>query len=165
MAEVRDEDLDLGERDDTEQAEFPPSERLIHTQAYDLSINTLKEQWDDGILQIPDFQREYVWDNAKASRLIESLLLNIPIPVLFFAETADAKYQVVDGHQRIKSVVRYLENEFPLSGLRIQAEFKGLRFFSATRSRAAVSEDTGYACYHHWCRLGVFHEIRSIRAS
>jgi hypothetical protein len=129
MAEVGDEDLDLGERDDTEQAEFPPSERLIHTQAYDLSINTLKEQWDDGILQIPDFQREYVWDNAKASRLIESLLLNIPIPVLFFAETADAKYQVVDGHQRIKSVVRYLENEFPLSGLRIQAEFKGLRFF------------------------------------
>jgi hypothetical protein len=122
-------DLDLGERDDTEETEFPPSERLIHTQAYDLSINTLKEQWDDGTLQIPEFQREYVWDNAKASRLIESLLLNIPIPVLFFAETPDAKYQVVDGHQRIYSIVRYLENQFPLSGLRIQAELKGLRFF------------------------------------
>jgi Protein of unknown function DUF262 len=122
------EDLDLGERDDTEEDEFPPSDRLIHTQAYDLSINTLKEQWDDGTLIIPDFQREYVWDNAKASRLIESLLLNIPIPVLFFAETPDAKYQIVDGHQRVYTVVRYLDNQYPLSGLRIQAELRGLRF-------------------------------------
>jgi hypothetical protein len=125
---MADEDLDLGERDDFNQDDFPPRERLIHTQAYDLSINTLKEQWDDGTLLIPEFQREYVWDNAKASRLIESLLLNIPIPVLFFAETPDAKYQIVDGHQRVYSVIRYLENQFPLTGLRIQAEFKGLRF-------------------------------------
>jgi hypothetical protein len=69
-----------------------------------------------------------VWDNAKASRLIESLLLNIPIPVLFFAETTDANYQIVDGHQRVYTVVRYLDNQFPLSGLRIQAELRGLRF-------------------------------------
>jgi len=125
---MADEDLDLGERDDLDERDFPPGERLIHTQSYDLSINTLKEQWDDGILLIPEFQREYVWDNAKASRLIESLLLNIPIPVLFFAETPEAKYQIVDGHQRVYSVIRYLENQFPLSGLRIQSEFKGLRF-------------------------------------
>lgn len=125
---MAEEDLDLGERDDSDQHDFPPQERLIHTQAYDLSINTLKEQWGDGTLLIPDFQREYVWDNAKASRLIESLLLNIPIPVLFFAETPDANYQIVDGHQRVYSVIRYLENQFPLIGLRIQAEFKGLRF-------------------------------------
>jgi len=125
---VADEDLDLGERDDSGQHDFPPSERLIHTQAYDLSINTLQEQWDDGTLLIPEFQREYVWDNAKASRLIESLLLNIPIPVLFFAETPEANYQIVDGHQRVFSVTRYLDNQFPLSGLRIQGDFKGLRF-------------------------------------
>ncbi len=96
-----DDELELGERDDTDDSDFPPSDRQIHTQAYDLSINTLKEQWDDGTLIIPDFQREYVWDNAKASRLIESLLLNIPIPVLFFAETPEASYQIVDGHQRV----------------------------------------------------------------
>ena len=121
-------ELDLGENDNAESNEFPPAERQIYTQAYDLSINTLKEQWDDNTLIIPDFQREYVWDNAKASRLIESLLLNIPIPVLFFAETPEANYQIVDGHQRIYTVVRYLDNQFPLSGLKIQDEFKGLRF-------------------------------------
>jgi uncharacterized protein with ParB-like and HNH nuclease domain len=46
-----------------------------------LSVNTLNEQWTNRTLLLPDIQREYVWDNAKASRLIESLMLNIPIPV------------------------------------------------------------------------------------
>ncbi len=122
-------DQDLGERDNEEPDEFPPAERTVYTQGYDLSISTLKDQWDNEILTIPEFQREYVWDNAKASRLIESLLLNIPIPILYFAETQDAKWEVVDGHQRTLSIVRYMNNEFRLSGLRIQDEFKGLRFF------------------------------------
>ena len=94
-----------------------------------MSLNTLEEQWKDGTLIIPDFQREYVWDNAKASRLIESLLLNIPIPSLFLSETAEAQYEVVDGHQRVYSVIRYLDNQFALSGLRIQQELIGNRFF------------------------------------
>ncbi len=122
-------DQDLGERDNEEPDEFPPAERTVYTQGYDLSISTLKDQWDNETLTIPEFQREYVWDNAKASRLIESLLLNIPIPILYFAETQDAKWEVVDGHQRTLSIVRYMNNEFRLSGLRIQDEFKGLRFF------------------------------------
>jgi hypothetical protein len=122
-------DQDMGERDNDEESSFPADERTIHTNTYDLSINTLIEQWSDKTLLIPDFQREYVWDNAKASRLIESLLLNIPIPPLYFAETDEAQYQIVDGHQRVFSVVRYLDNQFPLSGLRMQSEFKGSRFF------------------------------------
>lgn len=125
---MRTADQDLGERDHDEKVEYPRSERNIHTQGYDLSLNTLKEQWDDGTLILPEFQREYVWDNAKASRLIESLLLNIPIPPLFLAETEAAKYEIVDGHQRVYSVVRYLDNQFALTGLRISSELKGLRF-------------------------------------
>jgi hypothetical protein len=124
---VSTEDQDLGERDSDED-DFPPSERNIHTQSYDLSLHTLREQWDDGTLILPEFQREYVWDGAKASRLIESLLLNIPIPPLFLAETEDAKYEIVDGQQRVTSIARYLNNEFALSGLRISREMKGLRF-------------------------------------
>lgn len=126
---MTEEDQDLGERDHEEEVDFPPSDRVIHTQGYDLSVATLKEQWDDGTLVLPDFQREYVWDNAKASRLVESLLLNIPIPPLFFAETEEAKYEIVDGHQRVRSIARFLENQFALSGLRISQEFKGSRFY------------------------------------
>ncbi len=123
------EEQDLGERDNEEaDSDFPPSERRIHTQGYDLSISTLNEQFNDKTLVIPDFQREYVWDNAKASRLIESLLLNIPIPVLYFAETDEATYEIVDGHQRVYSIVRYLANQYALSGLRISLELRGKRF-------------------------------------
>lgn len=126
---MSDDDLELGERDHEEPVEFPPADRTIHTQGYDLSLNTLQEQWSDRTLVIPDFQREYVWDNAKASRLIESLLLNIPIPPLFLSETDDAKYEVVDGHQRVFSIIRFLDNQFSLSGLRIQQELIGRRFY------------------------------------
>ena len=122
------EDLDLGERDHDEEAELTAQERTVHTQGYDLSVNTLFEQWTDKILVLPEFQREYVWDNAKASRLVESLLTGIPIPILYFAETPAATYEIVDGHQRVFSLVRFIDNQFALTGLRLRNELRGLRF-------------------------------------
>ncbi len=114
--------------DSEEDFVFPPAERRVVTQPVDLSVSTLIDQWETKLLFIPDIQREYVWDNGKASRLVESLLLNIPVPVLYFAETPDAKYEIIDGHQRVKSMVRYISNEFSLSGLAVLREYKGLRF-------------------------------------
>lgn len=111
-----------------EEFTFPPAERRVITQPVDLSVTTLCEQWETSLLRLPDIQREYVWDNGKASRLIESLILNIPIPVLYFAETKDARYEVIDGHQRVRSIVRFVGNEFSLSGLGVLPEYKNLRF-------------------------------------
>lgn len=119
---------DLGEMEGEEAFVFPPAERKVITQPLDLSVHTLFDQWEHKLLLLPDIQREYVWDNGKASRLIESLILNIPIPVLYFAETPDAKYEIIDGHQRVRSIVRYLKNEFALSGLHVLREYKGYRF-------------------------------------
>jgi hypothetical protein len=121
-------DQELGEEDYEEPLETSTRERRLVTQSYDLSINTLVEQWDDGTLSLPEIQRQYVWDNARASRLIESLLLNVPIPVVYFAETEDLKYLVIDGHQRILSVVRFLDNQFSLTGLRILGDLNRKRF-------------------------------------
>ena len=121
-------DQDLGEADGEEIFEFPPPERRIFTQPYDLSLQTLKEQWDQGELVVPEMQREYVWDIGRASRLIESLLLNIPVPPIYFAERPDSVLEVVDGHQRVGSIVSYLNNEFALSGLGILSEYLRLRF-------------------------------------
>jgi hypothetical protein len=114
--------------DDEEDFSFPPAERRVITQPLDLSVQTLQEQWTTKQLVLPDIQREYVWDNAKASRLIESLLLNIPIPVLYFAETEEAKYEIFDGHQRVRSIVNYLGGVYPLSGLAVLREYRGLRY-------------------------------------
>ena len=114
----------------TEDAPLPANERRLITQSYDLSVSTLVEQWGDKTLVLPEIQREYVWTNAKASRLIESLLLNVPIPVLYFAEAPDDTYEVIDGHQRVASIARYIGNEFGLSGLQVlsDAEHKAKRF-------------------------------------
>ena len=121
-------DQDLGEMEGDEEFIFLPAERKVVTQPLDLSVQTLQEQWNSKLLVLPDIQREYVWDNAKASRLIKSLILNIPIPVLYFAETEEAKYEIFDGHQRVKSIMNYLAGIFPLSGLAVLREYRGLRF-------------------------------------
>jgi hypothetical protein len=121
-------DQDLGEMETEEDFTFPPAERKVITQPVDLSIQTLVEQWRAKSLILPEIQREYVWDNGKASRLIESLLLNIPIPVLYFSETPDAKYEIIDGHQRVHSIARFVGNEFKLSGLAVLREYKGKRY-------------------------------------
>lgn len=63
----------------------------------------------------PDFQREFVWSEEKQSRLIESCLMRIPLPVLYVAEAADGRIVVVDGLQRLSTFQRYLDNKFALS--------------------------------------------------
>lgn len=119
---------DLSESSDEEPVLVSPAERRLVTQPLDLSVQTLFDQWGEKLLILPEIQREYVWDNGKASRLIESLLLNIPIPVLYFAENEEAKYEIFDGHQRTRSIVRYMNNEFPLIGLSVLKEYRGRRY-------------------------------------
>jgi hypothetical protein len=120
---IAEEEMDSGET-----FSFPPAERKVVTQSYDLSIQTLMEQWNGKLLIIPEIQREYIWDDGRASRLIESLLLNIPVPVLYFAETEDAKYEIIDGQQRVRSIVRFVSNEFGLISLNVLSDYRGMRF-------------------------------------
>lgn len=63
----------------------------------------------------PDFQRAFVWDPVKQSRLIESCLMRIPLPVLYVAEALDGRIIVVDGLQRLSTFRRYLDSEFKLT--------------------------------------------------
>jgi Protein of unknown function DUF262 len=126
MADYDELDTPSDEGDDA----IPLAERKLVTQSYDLSVSTLIDQWNDKILILPEIQREFVWSNAKASRLIESLLLNLPIPVIYLAEAPEDRYEVIDGHQRVASIARFVANEFKLSGLQVisDAEHRGKRF-------------------------------------
>jgi hypothetical protein len=65
----------------------------------------------------PDFQRDFVWSPIKQSRLIESCLMRIPLPVFYVAEARDGKIIVVDGLQRLTTFQRYINNKFALTGL------------------------------------------------
>jgi hypothetical protein len=74
-------------------------------------INSKRYQMD------PDFQRAFVWPIEKQSKLIESCLMRIPLPVFYVAEATDGRIVVVDGLQRLTTLQRYLDNAFPLTGL------------------------------------------------
>ena len=65
----------------------------------------------------PDFQREFVWPNPKQSKLIESCVMRIPLPVFYVAEAPDGRIIVVDGLQRLTTFARFLGNELRLTGL------------------------------------------------
>ncbi len=109
---------------DDEPLKIEPPDRRLVTQPYDFSVKTIVSQIDDKSLNTrPSFQRGYVWDDQRASRLIESLLLNIPIPVCYFAEEESGVFTVIDGHQRLWSIWRFVNNHFPLKGLRILPEY------------------------------------------
>jgi hypothetical protein len=76
----------------------------------------------------PEYQRRLVWDDGKRSRFIESLLLNVPIPPVFLYEWELGRYEVMDGQQRLNTIVEYYENGFPLKGLEKWKELTGYRY-------------------------------------
>ncbi|MCC8069401.1 MAG: DUF262 domain-containing protein, partial [Ruminococcus sp.] len=80
----------------------------VYTQRREYTISELASRYRDGdILTNPDYQREYVYDNKKASALVESILMGIPIPVIYLCENDDYTAEVIDGQQRIVSFVNY----------------------------------------------------------
>lgn len=78
----------------------------------------------------PDFQRLYVWNIQKASALIESILLSIPVPAMYtYLELATGKELVIDGQQRLTTIKRFLENGFKLQSLKVLKHLNGLSFY------------------------------------
>ncbi len=124
MAERR-----IYEDENAEQERDPEEEPIrttkLFTQPYDLVITSLLDQIDDGTVHLrqisdrPKFQRKYVWTDRLASRLIESILLNVPIPPCYLAQDSDYKLDVIDGQQRIFSIYRFVRNQFKLRDLEV----------------------------------------------
>lgn len=107
---------------------IPPEKRVLRTDHYDFSVTTLIGMMDKGEVTIPEFQRRYVWSDRQASRLIESLIIQCPIPVIYLNQERDETFSVIDGNQRLRSLKRFLNDEFPLSGLTSYPELGGLTF-------------------------------------
>lgn len=83
--------------------------QVIHTDAYPMSIGELINIYRDGDIDIhPEFQRQYRWKPFQKSRLIESILLGIPLPSIFVAQREDGVWDVVDGLQRISTILSFV---------------------------------------------------------
>ncbi|PSN05741.1 hypothetical protein C7271_03825 [filamentous cyanobacterium CCP5] len=127
--DLPDSDLIIEEIDDDTPLDIDPEKRRVKTEKQDLPVETLVSWENRGKINLqPDFQRNFVWNTSKASRLVESLLLDIPLPVIYVAEERDRTYSVVDGQQRLTSICSYVNGKFPggqtfkLSGLKVLTE-------------------------------------------
>lgn len=107
------------EEDSDEEIARPWDPAAIRVSTKTFSIRQVLDQIDDDDLELaPDFQRNLVWSPIQKSRLIESIILQIPLPAFYFAEDDDGMYRAVDGLQRLSTIHSYVrENGFPLSGL------------------------------------------------
>lgn len=111
------------------------TQRSIWTTSTDSPILALHNKYKRGKLNIqPIYQRNYVWDAKKASLLIESILLGIPIPVIYLAENDKKEANVIDGQQRLTSMFSFIDGVFPngrpfkLTGMNVFTELKGKTF-------------------------------------
>lgn len=111
---------------------FAPLQFEIVNYPADITLKGYYEQWQNKQLLVPPFQRDYVWDVKRASKLIESFFLGLPVPGVFLFRPKNSNvFQIVDGQQRILSVVHFLEGHFGESVFRlkgVQSGFDGKRF-------------------------------------
>ncbi|NCC30977.1 MAG: DUF262 domain-containing protein [Chloroflexia bacterium] len=125
----------------------------------------------------PDFQRDFVWDEAKQSKLIESTLMRIPLPVFYLAENDEGKVIVVDGLQRLSTLQRFLSDKLVLRGLGIDSgepnerresqQLNGMRFSDLPPKLQNRIEDTQLILYlidakvPERARLDIFDRVNS----
>lgn len=130
-----DQDDNFQETNETLTLQSPEEERKILWQGKDMSVREFLNMEQDGelILQ-PEYQRKYVMDATKASKLIESILMDVPIPVIYLAEEMDGSYSVIDGQQRLTTFLSFVTGRFPdgkpftLRGLKVLTNLKGKSF-------------------------------------
>ena len=111
--------------------------RKIIWQAKDFSIREFSSMLQDGDLELqPEYQRKYVASPKIASKLIESILMDVPIPVIYLAEENDGSYSVIDGQQRLTSFISFINGKYPngelfkLTGLKVLKELNRKQFSS-----------------------------------
>lgn len=129
---------------ETESGDPQPDDKPVVTQATDWTVSVLANKYNKGQINLqPEYQREYVWilKPELPSRLIESLLLDIPVPPIYFAKMPDGKMEVIDGQQRLTTLVKFLRGEFALQKLQRMSSLNGKKFADLSAPHQTKIED------------------------
>lgn len=120
----------------------------------DYSIDFLIQQFRDNEFYIPDeYQRQYIWNDVDKNRFVESILLGLPIPLMFFSDTEDGRCEIIDGAQRTQAMEEFMSGDLILSELKKLTSLNGFSYndvpayfrkkFDKTNMRIIVlSDDT-----------------------
>jgi hypothetical protein len=103
-----------GEEDQKqEDQEFDISEYDLTSLPNDFNVTTINSYLESGSIKIPGFQRNYVWDLKRASKLVESIILGLPVPQIFLYEEKRNQFLVIDGQQRLMTILFFMKGRFP----------------------------------------------------
>lgn len=126
---------------------YPNAEVRISRAQYSLlHLKHLYEDRKDLIID-PDFQRNDVWNKRQRSELIESILMGIPLPIIYLFESIDGRKQVVDGRQRITAIIDFLNDRLRLNDLKILRDLNGLTFSGLEPKLQRIMEDYQVLAY------------------
>ena len=135
----------LGEDEDASWGDYPIDTVLIRTESR--TVHDVLRRIDKGsFVMDPDFQRDFIWPEDKQSKLIESVLMRIPLPVFYLAEDDHGRMVVVDGLQRLSTFQRFVNNKFQLK-LPAQAELNMKRFRDLSPKLQNRVEDCNLVLY------------------
>ncbi|MFC0471887.1 DUF262 domain-containing protein [Halalkalibacter kiskunsagensis] len=109
----KEEDWIFNEEDAETEENYVFDDYEITSSPNDFNILTIFNFLESGVVKIPSFQRNYVWDISRASKLIESLVIGLPIPQIFLYEESRNKFLVIDGQQRLMSIYYFMKQRFP----------------------------------------------------
>jgi hypothetical protein len=117
------------------EAQIVEQSKRIDFYLTEYSVELLSNKMRDGELVVPAYQREFTWEDGRKSRFIESLLMGLPIPFLFFWEMPNGRLEIVDGSQRLRTIEEFILGDFRLGELETLELLSGLRFADLPESR------------------------------
>ena len=155
----------LGTDEDAGWGDYPIDTLLIRHEARTVH-DVVRRIKQGSFVMNPDFQREFIWDDEKQSKLIESVLMRIPLPVFYLAEDNEGRMIVVDGLQRLSTFARYIDNGLELK-LPKQQELDGKKFEDLSPKLQNRVEDCNLVLYivdakvPERARLDIFDRVNS----
>lgn len=100
--------------------EIQISEYELTSTPNDFNVITIFHYLKSGVIRIPAIQRNFVWDIKRSSKLIESLILGLPVPQIFLYEEGKNDFSVIDGQQRLMSIYYFIKQRFPRDEKRVE---------------------------------------------
>ena len=155
----------LGKSEDASWGDYPIDTLLIRTESRTV-FDILRRIEKGSFVMDPDFQRDFIWSEDVQSKLIESVLMRIPLPVFYLAEDDDGRMIIVDGLQRLSTFQRFHKGDLHLK-LPSQKELHGKRFSEIAPKLQNRVEDCNLTLYiidakvPNRARLDIFERVNS----
>lgn len=133
---------------DVVEDEIYTKRKTVRYDIRDLTVEAIAQKYADSFgedykemknkynyIYIPEYQRDFTWDKERQSKLIESIILGLPIPFIFVAENRNSSWEIVDGSQRVRTIHSFLNNKLALCNLSSIKSLNGYKFSELDETR------------------------------